>query len=134
MRRMSFVQAKAQISELVDQAEQKHQPVLILRHGTPAAAILKDLRRRLARKPEPELGDEDFEAATAEATVVEQQEAEAREEHADRVAQRLTDKGKDDLPIRMIDAMREGYEGGTKATRTSPTTSALPWRYPPASA
>jgi prevent-host-death family protein len=40
MRRMSFVQAKARLSELVDRAEHKHQPVLILRHGKPAAAIV----------------------------------------------------------------------------------------------
>ena len=40
MRRTSLVQAKAHLSELVDLAEHKGQPVLILRHGKPAAAIV----------------------------------------------------------------------------------------------
>jgi prevent-host-death family protein len=40
MRRTSFVQAKAHLSELVDEAEHKRKPVLILRHGKPAAAIV----------------------------------------------------------------------------------------------
>jgi len=40
MRRMSFVEAKAHLSELVDDAEHKHRPVLILRHGKPAAALV----------------------------------------------------------------------------------------------
>lgn len=40
MRRTSLVQAKAHLSELVDLAEHKHKPVLILRHGKPAAAIV----------------------------------------------------------------------------------------------
>jgi prevent-host-death family protein len=40
MRRTSLVHAKAHLSELVDQAEHKGKPVLILRHGKPAAAIV----------------------------------------------------------------------------------------------
>ena len=40
MRRTSLVHAKAHLSELVDEAEHKKKPVLILRHGKPAAAIV----------------------------------------------------------------------------------------------
>ncbi len=40
MRRASLVHAKAHLSELVDEAEHKKKPVLILRHGKPAAAIV----------------------------------------------------------------------------------------------
>lgn len=40
MRRTSLVQAKAHLSELVDEAEHKRKAVLILRHGKPAAAIV----------------------------------------------------------------------------------------------
>jgi prevent-host-death family protein len=40
MRRASLVQAKAHLSELVDEAEHKGKSVLILRHGKPAAAIV----------------------------------------------------------------------------------------------
>jgi len=40
MRRTSLVRAKAHLSELVDEAEHKKRPVIILRHGKPAAAIV----------------------------------------------------------------------------------------------
>jgi prevent-host-death family protein len=40
MHRMSLAQAKAHISELVDQAEHHGKRTLILRHGKPAAAIV----------------------------------------------------------------------------------------------
>jgi prevent-host-death family protein len=40
MRKMSLADAKARISELVDQAEHHGQRVVILRHGKPAAAIV----------------------------------------------------------------------------------------------
>jgi prevent-host-death family protein len=40
MKKMSLAQAKAHISELVDQAEHRGQRTLILRHGKPAAAIV----------------------------------------------------------------------------------------------
>ncbi len=40
MRRTSLVHAKAHLSELVDEAEHKRKPVLILRHGKPAAALV----------------------------------------------------------------------------------------------
>lgn len=40
MRSISLVHAKAHLSELVNEAEHKGKPVLILRHGKPAAAIV----------------------------------------------------------------------------------------------
>jgi prevent-host-death family protein len=40
MRRTSLVHAKGHLSELVDEAEHKKKPVIILRHGKPAAAIV----------------------------------------------------------------------------------------------
>jgi prevent-host-death family protein len=40
MKRMSLAQAKAHISELVDQAEHRGRRTIILRHGKPAAAIV----------------------------------------------------------------------------------------------
>lgn len=40
MRRTSLVHAKAHLSELVNEAEHKKKPVIILRHGKPAAAIV----------------------------------------------------------------------------------------------
>jgi len=40
MRKMSLADAKAHISELVDQAEHRGKRTLILRHGKPAAAIV----------------------------------------------------------------------------------------------
>jgi prevent-host-death family protein len=40
VRRTSLVHAKAHLSELVDDAEHKGKPVIILRHGKPAAAIV----------------------------------------------------------------------------------------------
>ncbi len=40
MRTTSLVDAKAHLSELVDEAEHKGRRILILRHGKPAAAIV----------------------------------------------------------------------------------------------
>lgn len=40
MREMSFVEAKAHLSELVDMAQHKNERIIILRHGKPAAAIV----------------------------------------------------------------------------------------------
>jgi prevent-host-death family protein len=40
MRRTSLVHAKAHLSELVDEAEHGKRPVIILRRGKPAAAIV----------------------------------------------------------------------------------------------
>jgi prevent-host-death family protein len=40
MRRTSFAEAKAHLSELVDQAEHHGKRIVILRHGKPAAAIV----------------------------------------------------------------------------------------------
>jgi prevent-host-death family protein len=59
MRKMSLAEAKARISELVDQAEHRGQRVIILRHGKPAAAIVPvdvalPKRRRQPRMSEAE--------------------------------------------------------------------------------
>jgi antitoxin YefM len=40
MRKTSLADAKAHLSELVDSAEHRHERILILRHGKPAAAIV----------------------------------------------------------------------------------------------
>lgn len=40
MRKTSFAEAKAHLSELVDAAEHRGVRILILRHGKPAAAIV----------------------------------------------------------------------------------------------
>ncbi len=40
MRKASLAEAKAHLSELVDQAEHHKRPTLILRHGKPAAVIV----------------------------------------------------------------------------------------------
>jgi prevent-host-death family protein len=40
MKKLSLAEAKAHISELVDQAEHKGKRTIILRHGKPAAAIV----------------------------------------------------------------------------------------------
>ena len=40
MRRTSLAEAKAHLSQLVDEAEHHHRKILILRHGKPAAAIV----------------------------------------------------------------------------------------------
>jgi prevent-host-death family protein len=54
MRRSSLVHAKAHLSELVDLAEHKHQAVLILRHGKPAAALVPiDLVPGALKVPSP---------------------------------------------------------------------------------
>ena len=51
MRRTSFAKAKAQLSELVDLAEHRHERIVILRHGKPAAAIVPIgvIRKRRAK-------------------------------------------------------------------------------------
>ena len=59
MRRTSLVHAKAHLSELVDEAEHKGRPVVILRHGKPAAAIVPvdavpGLKRVASRPMSPE--------------------------------------------------------------------------------
>ncbi len=56
MRRTSLVHAKAHLSELVDEAEHEKKPVIILRHGKPAAAIVPvdavpGLKRAATRPP-----------------------------------------------------------------------------------
>jgi len=54
MRRTSLVHAKAHLSELVDEAEHKRRPVLILRHGKPAAALVPvEMVRDAGREPAP---------------------------------------------------------------------------------
>lgn len=40
MRKTSLAEAKAHLSELVDEAEHKKRRIVILRHGKPAAAIV----------------------------------------------------------------------------------------------
>jgi prevent-host-death family protein len=40
MRKTSLAEAKAHLSELVDEAEHRGKRILILRHGKPAAAIV----------------------------------------------------------------------------------------------
>lgn len=40
MRRASLAEAKASLGALVEEAERRHQPILIPRHGRPAAAIV----------------------------------------------------------------------------------------------
>jgi prevent-host-death family protein len=40
MRKTSLAEAKAHLSELVDEAEHRGRRILILRHGKPAAAIV----------------------------------------------------------------------------------------------
>lgn len=40
MRKTSFANAKAHLSELVDLAEHHHERIIVLRHGKPAAAIV----------------------------------------------------------------------------------------------
>jgi prevent-host-death family protein len=64
MRRTSLVHAKAHLSALVDQAEHKGKPVLILRHGKPAAAIVpvSMVKAAAASGPPPITTDEELEA------------------------------------------------------------------------
>ena len=51
MRKTSFAQAKAHLSQLVDAAEHKGARVLILRHGKPAAALVPpDMVRAPSRR------------------------------------------------------------------------------------
>jgi prevent-host-death family protein len=40
MRKTSLAEAKAHLSELVDEAEHKKRRIVILRHGKPAAAVV----------------------------------------------------------------------------------------------
>jgi prevent-host-death family protein len=60
MRRTSLVHAKAHLSELVDEAEHKKRPVIILRHGKPAAAIvpIEALNAPKRATPRPMSADE----------------------------------------------------------------------------
>jgi prevent-host-death family protein len=54
MIKMSLVDAKARLSELVDQAEHKNKRILILRHGKPAAAIVPvDVAAPKTPRPRP---------------------------------------------------------------------------------
>jgi prevent-host-death family protein len=63
MRRSSLVHAKAHLSELVDLAEHKRQPVLILRHGKPAAALVPvDLVPGAVQPPISPMTDEEVRA------------------------------------------------------------------------
>ena len=73
MRKRSFADVKAHLSEVVDQAEHRGRRILILRHGKPAAAIVpvdvargdhggralrpKDVERRLNELAESLSGD-----------------------------------------------------------------------------
>jgi prevent-host-death family protein len=64
MRRTSLVHAKAHLSELVDHAEHKGKPVVILRHGKPAAAIvpMSMVPADVGSGPPPITSDEELEA------------------------------------------------------------------------
>ena len=68
MKRMSVAEAKAHLSELVDQAEHKKKRIVILRHGKPAAAIVPVEvampRRRRSRAMSDEEARNFFEEAT----------------------------------------------------------------------
>ena len=46
MKRRSFADVKAHLSEVVDQAEHRGKKIVILRHGKPAAAIVPVLSLR----------------------------------------------------------------------------------------
>lgn len=54
MKKLSLADAKARISELVDQAEHHRKRIIILRHGKPAAAIVPvDVALPKAARPKP---------------------------------------------------------------------------------
>jgi prevent-host-death family protein len=54
MRKMSLAEAKAHISELVDEAEHHGKRIIILRHGKPAAAIVPvGVAAPKAKRPKP---------------------------------------------------------------------------------
>ena len=54
MRKTSLADAKAHLSELVDEAEHRGKRILILRHGKPAAAIVPvDVAAPKPPKPKP---------------------------------------------------------------------------------
>ena len=58
MRKTSLAEAKAHLSELVDEAEHRGKRILILRHGKPAAAIVPvEVARPKASKPKPMSAD-----------------------------------------------------------------------------
>ncbi len=58
---MSLADAKARISELVDQAEHHGKRVIILRHGKPAAAIVPVSVAISPRKPRPRMTEAEVE-------------------------------------------------------------------------
>lgn len=60
MRKMSLANAKARISELVDQAEHRGRRTIILRHGKPAAAIVPIEVAQPVPRPRP-MQDEEAE-------------------------------------------------------------------------
>ena len=61
MRKMSLAEAKARISELVDQAEHHGKRVIILRHGKPAAAIVPVSVALPERKRRPRMTQSELE-------------------------------------------------------------------------
>jgi tRNA(fMet)-specific endonuclease VapC len=61
MRKMSLADAKARISELVDQAEHHGQRVVILRHGKPAAAIVPVEVALPKKRPRPRMSQAELE-------------------------------------------------------------------------
>jgi len=74
VRETSLAEAKAHLSELVDEAEHKGKRIVILRHGKPAAAIVPvrvAAPERRARKPmNAEQARQSVEAFVAEFTGV----------------------------------------------------------------
>lgn len=58
---MSLAEAKARISELVDQAEHHGKRVVILRHGKPAAAIVPVDLALPKRRPRSRMTQEELE-------------------------------------------------------------------------
>ena len=58
MRKTSLAEAKAHLSELVDEAEHRGKRILILRHGKPAAAIVPvDVATPKPLEPKPMTAD-----------------------------------------------------------------------------
>jgi prevent-host-death family protein len=65
MRKTSFAEAKAHLSELVDAAEHKGARILILRHGKPAAALVPARMVLEPPRERPRLSDAQIEALHA---------------------------------------------------------------------